>query len=111
MSDLAFQSILFFSHSALLVRKKVTSSTVFLICKSLQGLLALWVARLQDGKIPKTSSTEPSSAYAGSKTAAMDITVTALENSPILPLASVLHVLNRPSLSVVQQHVSEPKFP
>lgn len=46
---------------------------------------ALWVAHLQDGKILKSSSAEPSSAYTGSKTAAMDITVTALENSPILP--------------------------
>lgn len=46
---------------------------------------ALWVGCLQDKKIPKTSSTEASSAYTGSKTAAMDITVTALENSPLLP--------------------------
>lgn len=46
---------------------------------------ALWVGHLLDGKIPKTSSAEASRAYTGSKTAAMDITVTALENSPLLP--------------------------
>lgn len=40
---------------------------------------------LLDGKIPKTSSGEASSAYRGSKTAAMDITSTALENSPSSP--------------------------
>lgn len=44
-----------------------------------------WVGCLLDGKIPKTISGEASSAYTGSKTAAMDVTVTALENSPSSP--------------------------
>jgi len=46
---------------------------------------ALRVGHLQDGKIPKTSSSEASSAYKESKTAAMDITKTVLEISPLLP--------------------------
>lgn len=44
-----------------------------------------WVGCLLDGKIPKPSSGETSSAHTGSKSAAMDITVTALENSPSSP--------------------------